>query len=223
MKMYHCRKCGIVLNDDNWCTSRKERGAYICNKCRNEQYQLWQKANPDKAKASHTRSREKRGSRPFNENKECPMYLGGHVAERVLFRVFKDVEVMPYGNHGFDFICNKGMKIDVKSSCLNAGGHWVFNINHNIVADYFLCIAFDNRKNLNPLYIWLLPGDKMNHYTTTAGISPSTVHRWNEYKLDISKVATCCDILKTENNQWQRLKSNSAYKTSSTRCHSIHE
>ena len=97
---------------------------------------------------------------------------------------------MPYGNKGFDFICCHNKNIDVKSSCLRKSGGWIFHIDHNIVADYFLCIAFDNRDDLTPLHVWLIPGSTINHLQST-GISPSTVHRWDEYMIDHSKISTC--------------------------------
>ena len=71
-------------------------------------------------------------------NPMCGAYLGIHIAERILSRIFKDVEVMPNGNPGYDFICNHGKKIDVKSACSIKGYHsWGFAIRCNIVADYF--------------------------------------------------------------------------------------
>ncbi len=54
----------------------------------------------------------------MSDNRECSSFLGCHIAEQVLSKTFKDVEIMPPSNPGYDFICNKGKKIDVKSSCL---------------------------------------------------------------------------------------------------------
>lgn len=131
----------------------------------------------------------------YKENSRCSLYLGVHVAEQVLSHVFKDVVVMPLCNRGYDFICNGGKKIDVKCACLGFRGNWQFKINRNTTADYFLCLAFDNRDDLNPLYAWLLPADKYNHLRGTA-ICPSTVGKWEEYRLDISKVLECCDQIR---------------------------
>lgn len=131
----------------------------------------------------------------YTENKSCSLYLGVHVAEHVLSHVFKDVAVMPLGNPGYDFICNGGKKIDVKCACIGFKGNWQFKINRNTSADYFLCLAFDNRKDLTPLYAWLLPADKYNHLMGTA-ICPSTLCKWNNYKLDLTKVGECCDQIK---------------------------
>ena len=108
---------------------------------------------------------------------------------------------MPYGNPGYDFICNHGKKIDVKSSCAlkdtrwNSATSWAFHINHNTTADYFLCLAFDNREDLNPLHAWLLPGSKFNNFSKVQ-ISLSTIHKWDAYALDISKISDCCDAMR---------------------------
>jgi len=192
---HKCRKCGIELNDDNCYASQWKAGNYICKECDNERNRLWREANPEKAQATYRRYTYKKGSRPLDENKECTLFLGIHVAERVLSHVFKDVEVMPRNNPGYDFVCNKGMKIDVKSSCLMKDKRWLFHTNHNTIADYFLCLAFDNREDLNPLYIWLLPAGDFKHLTG-AGISYATVHKWDAYRLDISKIYECCDTIR---------------------------
>ena len=51
---------------------------------------------------------------PMNKNKECSSYMGD-IAERILPHIFEDeVTRMPYGNIGYDFLCGKGYKNDVK-------------------------------------------------------------------------------------------------------------
>lgn len=139
----------------------------------------------------------------YTQNRSCTAFLGCHVAEHVLRKVFKDVKMMPYGNKKYDFICNHGKKIDVKSACLptvsNAKQRWLFSINYNTVADYFLCIAFDNREDLNPLHLWLIPGKTINHLTG-AVISKSTVAKWNKYELDLTETVKCCTTLKSQQN-----------------------
>ena len=116
---------------------------------------------------------------------------------------------MPYNNKGFDFICDKGYKIDVKSSCFltSRPNMWAFKIRYNTIADYFLCLAFDNRKDLNPAHIWLIPGHIINHQTC-ASISKSTLDRWHEYELidKLGEVMTCCDAMKQSNVIEERLK-----------------
>lgn len=222
---HKCRKCGHILNDDNWSFSCQKNASYICKECQREQSRLWYKknsdkkraygslwqkanpdkvnaktrlwrnANPDKARAQYTRASRKRGQLPMSKNKDCTSYLGVHIVEGVLGHVFKDVEVMPYGNPGYDVVCNKGKKIDFKGSCLHKNGRWSFHIGCNTIADYFLFLAFDNIEDLNPLHVWLIPGDVVNHLTGV-GISPSTVSKWDMYKLDVDNVINCCDVIR---------------------------
>ncbi len=99
--------------------------------------------------------------KPIDEDKNSSQYLGIVVAERVLSKVFKDVKRTPMTNEGYDFICRRGYKIDVKSSCLNESNFWHFAIKRNKIADYFLFLAFDNREDLNPKRIWLIKGTEI--------------------------------------------------------------
>lgn len=199
MIVHTCRVCGDELNDDNWYASYMRNNNCICKECHNEKVHLWRKDNPEKSKVistrNNTRNRRKNGQFSMSENKKCSSYLGVHIAERVLRHAFKNVEMMSYGNPGYDFVCNQGMLIDGKSSCFNKGGRWLFSIDRNVIADYFLCLAFDNREDLTTLYAWMLPGEKFNHLMS-ATIRPGTIHKWDEYKLDITKISTCCDAMK---------------------------
>ena len=222
-----CRVCEVELNDDNWYPSYQKGGSCICKECNREYYGLYSEANRnkidaqnslyraanrdkinereclwrinnlEKAKASSTKNHRDNGVLSMNENKECSAYLGVHINERMLRHLFNDVEVMPYGNPGYDFICNHGKKIDGKSSCLHKNGCWSFAIKHNTTADYFLLVAYDNRKDLNPLHIWLIPGHVLNHLTCTT-ISPSTIDKWAEYEQDISEVIICCEEIRND-------------------------
>ena len=131
-----------------------------------------------------------------NVNRDSATFLGVHVAEFILSKVFKNVEIMPPCNPGYDFICTRGMKIDVKSSCLSKMNTWQFHIDHNTTADYFLCIAFDTREDLNPLHLWLIPGEQINHQSKIS-VSPNTASKLYEYKLDINKTITCCAAMKS--------------------------
>jgi len=126
------------------------------------------------------------------------MYLGVYIAERVLKNVFENVLAMPVGNPGFDFICQNGFKIDVKSACPRKRKNsvsWEFIIRRNKIAEFFLCLAFDSRDDLNPLHMWLLPGDKFNHMSSVS-INQNTIDKWDEYRLPVDKVITCCNIMK---------------------------
>ena len=136
----------------------------------------------------------------MGKNRECASFLGVYVAERILSHVFKHVERMPYGNPGFDFICGGGYEIDVKASCRfhrkeGQSDRWLFTVHKNKIAKYFLCLAFDNRNDLNPEHIWLIPAKNINDHVCVA-ISETTVSKWDEYRLDINKVVSCCNIMK---------------------------
>lgn len=141
----------------------------------------------------------KNGILSMSENRLCPAYLGIHIAERMLSHLFKNVIRMPHNNSGFDLICSNGHKIDVKSSCRYSNkcgtDHWMFMINHNIIADFFLFIAFDNRENLNPEHLWLIPGNVMSHLTGTR-IAESTLEKWSEYEIPVDSAINCCNTLR---------------------------
>ncbi len=47
---------------------------------------------------------------PYDKNKDCGLWLGCHVAERILPKIFEDPQRMPMGNKGYDFICKNGTK-----------------------------------------------------------------------------------------------------------------
>ena len=133
-------------------------------------------------------------SKPIN--KQSTNYLGITCAEQVLSKVFKNVQTMTYGNKGFDFICNKGFKVDSKASTKHKKyNSWTFSIKQNKIPDYFICLAFDNRNDINPLYAWLIPGSIINEKTRHV-ISESTMNKYNKYKLDINKIIKCCNKIK---------------------------
>lgn len=191
-KIYRAKNItAIKERDKKWYSENKDH--------RRDYMQKWYNENKEAAKIKNRNRYYLGGGKPMSENKSCSSYLGCHVAERVLSKIFKGVKVMPPNNHGYDFICRTGKKIDVKSSCLvvNKGKRrsWGFAINKNTAADFFLCIAFDNRDDLTPLYLWLLPGNVVNHLTRTS-ISISTIDRWDAYRIEIDKVTECCDSMK---------------------------
>ncbi len=135
-------------------------------------------------------------------NNKCSRFLGEHIAERVLSNVFKDVKRMPNGNRGFDFICNKGFKIDVKASCLNLHKNcYKFSIRCNKIADYFLLMGFDNRKDLNPQHIWLIKGSLVDE-VKSLGITNNIEGLFNMSKYEMTDklkdVINCCDVLKNK-------------------------
>lgn len=197
-----CKECG---------EDKKHHAKGMCRKCYSatsykadpEKYKLrcdkWKKANPEKVRLISERANRKRGSLPMSKNRECAPFLGIHVAEQVLAKVFKDVTKMPHGYPGYDFICNHGKKIDVKSACMrfhvDQPVTWSYHIFKNAIPDFFLCIAFDNRNDLNPLHLWLIPGVILNTQWATQ-ISETTISKWNKYRLPLDKLITCCDSMK---------------------------
>ncbi len=159
----------------------------------------YRKLNRDKTNEKQRQYRYDNGSQPMSENKTCSLFLGVHIAEKMLSRIFKNVERSPYGTSGYDFRCGKDYLIDVKSSCsqVNSFGtkRWHFTIKRNIIADYFLCIAFDNRQNLNPLHLWLIPGSMVSYFSGIT-ISETTLYKWSQYKKPIDKAVSCCNQMK---------------------------
>lgn len=136
----------------------------------------------------------------MSESKDCSQYLGVHIAERLLSKVFDDVTRMPYNNPGYDFICRKGYKIDVKSSVLiheRKYNKWSFTIKHNKVADYFALLAFDNRDDLNPIHFWLVPNSVVSDKFGIS-ISPNgrNIKKLSIYEKPIDKLEMCCNTMK---------------------------
>jgi len=195
-EMKRCSHCGKTLNMNmfgkyqqshdglqRWCKSCK---AYYDHK----RYQL-----------KHTeiveQQREYRHRvglcQPYTENTKCATYLGVHVAERALGNFFDTIKQMPMNNPGYDFLCGRGLKIDAKSSCQQKNGSWLFHIRQNTTADWFLLLAFSDRKNLNPLRVWLVPGNLVNHLSGLR-ISPGPIGlaKWAKYERPLDRVETCC-------------------------------
>ena len=174
-KHKYCRICNVELRlGENWLESSMKINQYMCKACHNEN--------------EKQRVYKKGLRRPMGENKECPMYLGVHISEKYLAQIFENVEKMPNGHPGFDFICSRDYKIDVKSSCrrkTNLNDFWAFNIRQNRIADYFLCLAFNNRESLKPEHLWLIPAEKVNHLTSLSiRDSKKPLLKWSEYELD---------------------------------------
>lgn len=99
---------------------------------------------------------------PMSEREDCPQYFGIYIGENYVSKLFEDIKKMPYGNPGYDWICKKGYKIDHKSRCIyysNGSPQWVYFIDYNNIADYFILSAWDNRDSLNPLHVWMFHKD----------------------------------------------------------------
>jgi len=208
-----CFKCGENKSLDEFSRnkSKKDGMQTYCKKCNAQYNKKYRKGHKKRVNASGREyyervGRQKAGHQSMYENKNSSLYLGVVIAERLCRHLFKDVEVMPRNNPKFDFICNKGKKIDVKSSCMslkNRRSPWSFTIDHNTIADFFILVAFDNRTNLNPLYLWMIPGHILNKQGS-ANVSPSTIHKWNEWKRDINDAQLCCAEMKEKKRKIRR-------------------
>lgn len=209
MTEHNCRVCGVPLVvGENITQPGIDNSMYICRDCnrgrrrgcRRDYYRDYYRKNHEHCINRNRDWRHSTGrQKSMSENKTCASFLGVYVTEEVLSHVFKDVQRMPYGNIGFDFICCHDKKIDVKSSCRhrskNRADHWLFAIRHNHIADDFLCLAFNNRDDLEPEHIWLIPGSKVND-CTGIGISVTTLDKWSQYEQPLDNVLVGCNALK---------------------------
>lgn len=143
---------------------------------------------------------------PMSENKMCSSYLGVYIAEKLLSAVFKTVERMPYANPGFDFVCGKGYKIDVKCAVARHGkdtycNRWQFPINNNRIPDFFALVGIDNRASLQPQHFWIIPQSVANdtivgRLAINIGSGQKSLTRWKQYENPIDRVIEECNLLK---------------------------
>jgi hypothetical protein len=139
----------------------------------------------------------------MSKSKKCADWLGIHIAENVLSYYFEDIK-RASRKAPYDFVCKRGYKIDVKSSCLQyryegTAPQWNFNILYNTAPDYFMCLAFDNRESLTPMHVWLIPGEVVcNRSAIRISNSPhsKSLAKWKPYEGNIEKVITQCDLMK---------------------------
>jgi hypothetical protein len=64
---------------------------------------------------------------------------------------------MPYGNPWYDFLVTGNIKVDVKSCCLREMKGWTGwepHVRYNNATDYFIILVFDDRDNLNLIFVW---------------------------------------------------------------------
>lgn len=194
-KRSECKKCKSEYD-------RKYR--YKHHKEKVEYDKVYRREHPEKRKEQHKDWYENVGRLRYShismyENKLCAAYLGIVIGERLCKHLFKDVEMMPYGFPGYDIVCNRGKKINVKTACITLTNdkypHWKFNISYNKIADFFIFVAFDNIEDLNPIHLWMIPGKEIND-NSGKSISSSTIHKWDEWKRDIDDAQLCCAEMK---------------------------
>ena len=172
--MKKCNKCGMEkpLNDFHNDKNYKDGKRGDCKECRKDYIKNYYEDGDGREKRKkwyEKVGREKAGHLSMYENKSCANYLGIVIGERLVRHLFKDVEVMSYGFPDYDFICNKGKKIDVKTGCIQKkedgylnSNRWQFHIENNKIADFFLCVAFNYVENLIPLHLWMMPASEVN-------------------------------------------------------------
>lgn len=204
IKTKKCNRCGLILpvsDFDIYHTGPKAGLVkYLCRPCMSARRKELYK--PEKRISS--RSNHRLGiCRPMEEAKDSGQYLGIYVAERVLSKFFDNISRMPINNPGYDYVCGRGFKIDVKSACVrkpkNRNPRWEFRIGKNKTADYFLCLAFDNREDLNPVHVWLIPGDIVNTKShISVYITEYDNSKWKKYERPIDRVIACCSELRGE-------------------------
>ena len=199
-KMITCLGCGEV----------KKHGAFgLCRKC--------YRNLPDQKKKTQEYSKKYNITHPKNttkwnhktgkclprlENKNCAPYLG-YISEQIIAKIYLNVQIMPNNHVGYDFICLNNYTIDVKGSCrIKRDKHadrWNFHIHKNKIPDYFACLAFDNRDNLNIEHFWLISGNVINN-KIGIGISETNLFQWNQYRQS-NEIINQCNIVKGNINE----------------------
>ncbi|MCK4668289.1 hypothetical protein KAU33_16170 [Candidatus Dependentiae bacterium] len=206
-----CYKCHETKSLDEFHNRKttKDGKDWLCKECSKKDSKIQYQKDIEKSREqSRKYSREhkdeirkQRGHKSMYENKNCAQYLGIVIGERLCRHLFKNVQVMPTHNTGFDIICNKGEKIEIKTSCMclehGKYPYWGFNIGRNKIADFFILVAFDNIEDLNPIHLWMIPGSEINN-NSGKSIRPSTVHKWNQWERSIEEIQLCCNELKEE-------------------------
>ena len=195
-----CPRCNEEKDAEHFTKnrSRKDGLSRWCRDC-NHRYN---KENRAHQRARLTDWRHRTGiNKPMSESRDSSIYLGVYIAERALSKFFDNIKRMPYGNPGYDFICGKGYKIDVKSSTLknysNGYRRWTFCIRKNEVPDYFLLLAFGKRDSLEALHVWLVPGYRVNSKELLSiANSEIGLNRFRQYEKPIDRVDICCHEMK---------------------------
>ena len=203
-KRNDCKDCNNKMNQKYYQEHKEE----ILEQKKDYHKENKEEINERKKDWYHNKGgRESRGSISMYKNKNCGQYIGIVVAERLVKHLFNDVEMMPPNFPGYDLVCNRGKRIDVKAStiCVRENKNsvvngWKFHIRYNKNCDFFLCIAFDNVIDCNPLIAWMIPGNEVNDNESIT-ISSTTIHKWDKWKMDMSNAQACCDLMKKEVKQ----------------------
>lgn len=202
-----CPKCGQIKPIDMFSTHHKGRYTGLpfswCKTCARLGTRRWELANPDHRIEYR---RDVGETRPIEEARDCSTFLGVYIAERALSGFFDNIIRMPRCNPGYDFICGRGFKIDVKSACRRLNSEklpcWYFNIKQNKIADYFLCLAFNDRDHLTPLHVWLIQAPDINMRDGLFIFDrPRSILKWSKYERPLDRVLFCCETLRAESTR----------------------
>jgi hypothetical protein len=127
---------------------------------------------------------------PMSINEDCSLYIGVYIGEIRISEIFDNVKIMPPNNIGFDWICGKGYRIQVKTTTLT-DGRWPFCIRYNDRTDYFLLVALDI--NLSPTHLWLIgkeefvrKGTRRNGYTMEKMYNRDSLNIYDNEKSSLS-------------------------------------
>jgi len=227
-KMKKCSKCGIEKPLDGFSNDKNRKyGKYPhCKECVNQ----YKKDHKEEAAIKMKRyredhkeeikeqrrdyyhnggGREKVGCTAMKENNSCPQYLGIVINERLIKHLFPDAEMMPMHFPGYDFTCRRGKKVNAKASTTfireNKKSNtvfWYFNFLKNKIPDFFLCVAYSSVENPTPLHIWMVPGKEIN-YLSTISINSSTIHKWDQWRMDVDKAQACCTAMKDDKSNYE--------------------
>lgn len=145
---------------------------------------------------------------PIKEDRSNSRFLGVYISENGVADIYKGSQKMPYYNPGYDIICPKGYKIDVKASALNPYNTFKFHINKNMIADYFVLVGFNNIIDLRPLHLWVIKsgddvrGHIMNDINSlTITNEPRFLGAFSKYeRVDkLKKLKNVCNIFDARN------------------------
>ena len=104
---------------------------------------------------------------PIKEDRMDNRFLGIYIGENAINKIFEGSKRMRPHNPGYDILCPKGYKIDVKATVLSRYNTYIFDISKNKTADYFVMIGFNNIIDLEPLHLWIIGGNEKLHTGTT--------------------------------------------------------
>jgi len=189
----------------------KQRGFNSNKECNEHLAKLRGFKNYDDYKRNYRHSTGKQ--KPMSNKEAKGVYLGVYIGERILSKIFQNVQRMPYNYPGYDFICSKNFRVNVKCSCYRKKYNtWQFTIDCNKDVDYYLFIAFDDINTLNPLHIWLIKSDEIiytnisskklyDKKSFTIYNSSKQLEKYSKYEqIDkLEKLIECCNILKEAN------------------------